>query len=291
VRRAKDGSVTSRPDRHRHKKGDPDPKFAARLDIIRMPFDVILDATPSWPRSEAFDTEAQNESKRASKLMANMYAAVEKAYPATVAPQEAGPRDLGDPCPDPLPHVRRRHRDVADRRLPQRHPARDPTPTAPTLPRCSTTSSRSSTPAPTPAACRPASTGFKYVNGGIFDERIELPRLGNGLPRAVLDACAVDWSSISPAIFGSMFQSVRDAETRRALGEHYTSEENILKTLNPLFLDELAPSSRPPLPATPVQKKVNGSTNSGTARRHPLHGPRLRLRQLHHRRLPRAASH
>jgi type I restriction-modification system DNA methylase subunit len=55
----------------------------------------------------------------------------------------------------------------------------------------------------------------------------------------VLDACDRDWKTISPAIFGSMFQSVRDAETRRQLGEHYTSEENILKTLNPLFLDEL----------------------------------------------------
>jgi hypothetical protein len=88
VRRAKDGSVTSRLTRHRHKKGDPDPKFAARLDIIHMPFDVVLDANAVLGKvRDAFDTEAQNESKRASKLMANMYTAVEKAYPAATDPK------------------------------------------------------------------------------------------------------------------------------------------------------------------------------------------------------------
>lgn len=80
---------------------------------------------------------------------------------------------------------------------------------------------------------------FPYVNGGIFEEHITLPHLDKDFRDAILAASAVDWSTISPAIFGSMFQSVRDAQTRRELGEHYTSEENILKTLNPLFLDEL----------------------------------------------------
>ena len=55
----------------------------------------------------------------------------------------------------------------------------------------------------------------------------------------LLAASERDWSKVSPAIFGSMFQSVRDAKTRREMGEHYTSEEDVLKTLNPLFLDEL----------------------------------------------------
>ena len=81
--------------------------------------------------------------------------------------------------------------------------------------------------------------GFRYVNGGIFKERLQLPTINAEFRAAVLDACDRDWKTISPAIFGSMFQSVRDAKTRRELGEHYTSEENILKTLNPLFLDEL----------------------------------------------------
>ena len=77
------------------------------------------------------------------------------------------------------------------------------------------------------------------MNGGIFGEEITLPDLDSDFRDAILAASAVDWSTISPAIFGSMFQSVRDAQTRRELGEHYTSEENILKTLNPLFLDAL----------------------------------------------------
>jgi hypothetical protein len=56
---------------------------------------------------------------------------------------------------------------------------------------------------------------------------------------ALLDCCALDWSAISPAIFGALFQSIMDARARRNLGAHYTSEENILKLIKPLFLDEL----------------------------------------------------
>jgi hypothetical protein len=56
---------------------------------------------------------------------------------------------------------------------------------------------------------------------------------------ALLDACALDWSAISPAIFGSLFQSIMDDKARRNLGAHYTSEANILKLIQPLFLDEL----------------------------------------------------
>jgi hypothetical protein len=92
---------------------------------------------------------------------------------------------------------------------------------------------------PNPDAPHLVAASLPYINGGIFHERITLPTLNKEFRDAVLDACAVDWSTISPAIFGSMFQSVRDAETRRELGEHYTSEQNILKTLDPLFLDDL----------------------------------------------------
>lgn len=56
---------------------------------------------------------------------------------------------------------------------------------------------------------------------------------------ALLDLCALDWSLISPAIFGSLFQSIMDSDARRNLGAHYTSEENILKLIKPLFLDAL----------------------------------------------------
>lgn len=57
--------------------------------------------------------------------------------------------------------------------------------------------------------------------------------------QALLDCCYIDWSKISPAIFGSMFQSVMNPKERRNLGAHYTSETNILKLIKPLFLDDL----------------------------------------------------
>lgn len=87
-------------------------------------------------------------------------------------------------------------------------------------------------------------SGFKYVNGGMFADAVPLPAEMSGavaktFRQQLLATSERDWSKVSPAIFGSMFQSVRDEETRREMGEHYTSEEDVLKTLNPLFLDEL----------------------------------------------------
>ena len=80
---------------------------------------------------------------------------------------------------------------------------------------------------------------FPYVNGGIFEERLNIPSFSSTMRDELMRACAFDWSGISPAVFGSLFQAVKSPEARRELGEHYTSETNILKTLGPLFLDEL----------------------------------------------------
>ncbi len=80
---------------------------------------------------------------------------------------------------------------------------------------------------------------FRYVNGGLFAEYLPMPAFNAEMRQALLDCCALDWGAISPAIFGSMFQSVMKAEERRALGAHYTSERNILKLIRPLFLDAL----------------------------------------------------
>jgi hypothetical protein len=80
---------------------------------------------------------------------------------------------------------------------------------------------------------------FPYVNGGIFAEPAEIPAFDKGMRDLLLQSCAFNWSQISPAIFGSLFQAVKDPEARRELGEHYTTETNILKTIQPLFLDEL----------------------------------------------------
>ncbi len=80
---------------------------------------------------------------------------------------------------------------------------------------------------------------FPYVNGSLFAELLPHAAFDTCMRQLLLDCCALDWSRISPAIFGSLFQSVMDATLRRNLGAHYTSEKNILKLIKPLFLDEL----------------------------------------------------
>lgn len=80
---------------------------------------------------------------------------------------------------------------------------------------------------------------FPYVNGRLFEEPLPFAAFNATMRQQLLDAAALDWSRISPAIFGSMFQSVMDAKARRNLGAHYTSEKNILKLIGPLFLDAL----------------------------------------------------
>lgn len=81
-------------------------------------------------------------------------------------------------------------------------------------------------------------SGFPYVNGGIFAEQLPNFNFNSEMRAALKAATEYDWSTISPAIFGSLFQSVRDAETRREMGEHYTSETNILRCINDLFLND-----------------------------------------------------
>lgn len=80
---------------------------------------------------------------------------------------------------------------------------------------------------------------FPYVNGSVFSETIPMAHFDQSMREALISATNFEWGSISPAIFGSMFQSVKTKETRRELGEHYTTERDILRTLGPLFLDEL----------------------------------------------------
>lgn len=80
---------------------------------------------------------------------------------------------------------------------------------------------------------------FPYVNGELFAEPIPIADFDAAMREALLDACALDWSAISPAIFGALFQSIMDKTARRNLGAHYTSEENIAKLIKPLFLDAL----------------------------------------------------
>jgi len=80
---------------------------------------------------------------------------------------------------------------------------------------------------------------FPYINGKLFEENLPTASFDSKMRQALLDCCYIDWSKISPAIFGSMFQSVMNPKERRNLGAHYTSETNILKLIKPLFLDDL----------------------------------------------------
>lgn len=80
---------------------------------------------------------------------------------------------------------------------------------------------------------------FPYVNGDLFSENLRLPSFNAEMRDRLLAACRFDWSGISPAIFGSLFQSVMDRNERREQGAHYTNETNILKVIQPLFLDAL----------------------------------------------------
>jgi len=80
---------------------------------------------------------------------------------------------------------------------------------------------------------------FPYVNGHLFAERIDMPSFTAEMREMLIECAYFDWGSISPAIFGSLFQSVMDKEARRNMGAHYTSEKNILRLIKPLFLDEL----------------------------------------------------
>ncbi len=81
--------------------------------------------------------------------------------------------------------------------------------------------------------------GFPYVNGHLFSGSIDVPRFSRIARSYLLSIGNLDWTKINPDIFGSMIQAVADDEERGALGMHYTSVPNILKVLNPLFLDDL----------------------------------------------------
>lgn len=78
-----------------------------------------------------------------------------------------------------------------------------------------------------------------YVNGALFRERLSMADFNSKMRKALIECTHFQWERISPAVFGSLFQSVMESRERRQIGAHYTSEENILKVINPLFLDDL----------------------------------------------------
>lgn len=80
---------------------------------------------------------------------------------------------------------------------------------------------------------------FPYVNGGLFKDKITLPKFNRKSRQAIIDSGEMIWSAINPDIFGSMFQAVISVDQRGTLGQHYTSVPNIMKVIEPLFLNDL----------------------------------------------------
>jgi hypothetical protein len=80
---------------------------------------------------------------------------------------------------------------------------------------------------------------FPYVNGHLFRERIDMPSFDEDMRQKLIECCYFNWKDISPAVFGSLFQTIMDKEARRNMGAHYTSEKNIIRVIEPLFLSQL----------------------------------------------------
>lgn len=80
---------------------------------------------------------------------------------------------------------------------------------------------------------------FPYVNGGLFKDKLQLPKFNRKSRQSIIDSGELNWSAINPDIFGSMFQAVIDVDQRGSLGQHYTSVPNIMKVIEPLFLNSL----------------------------------------------------
>jgi len=82
-------------------------------------------------------------------------------------------------------------------------------------------------------------SAFPYVNGDLFADTLPIAAFDSQMRKTLLDSCGFDWGFITPSIFGSMFQAAMSEEQRREMGAHYTEESNILKAINPLFMDDL----------------------------------------------------
>lgn len=107
-----------------------------------------------------------------------------------------------------------------------------------------------------PKTLSPALTDFPYVNGGLFAEQLPIFSFTAPMREALIATTKYDWSNISPAIFGAMFQTVKDKEARRESGEFYTSEKAIMRVISPLFLDDLTERLQKAWESAPALKRL-----------------------------------
>jgi len=219
---------------HRHTVGQPNPALVERLGLIAIPMGSEITVPELLDKMrEAFDREAETASKQAARLMGGLY---ERLEVAGMGEQESSillARLLFLMFGDDTNMWKRNlfHDFIAQ------HAGADGANLRERL-------LEAFAAADTDEKNRPKdlNTGLRdlpYINGGIFSDELRMPDLDGDFRKALLETCRFDWGQISPAVFGSMFQTVKTKEARRHLGEHYTTEENILKTIEPLFLDEL----------------------------------------------------
>ena len=234
-RHAKLGSVNSKLMAHRHEIGTPDPDLRDRLEAMRIGIDDEFLSLPALVERmrQVFDRESETASSKAARLMGRLYEDLAKAGMETSQATQLLGRLLflwfGDDTnmwtKDAF------HNWLAEYTTPgnltEKLSELFDAVNNPALDR-----------AGTPGVSREFA-GMRYINGGLFSNKLDIPTLPVKFRQDVLDASGFDWSVISPAIFGSMFQTVKDSKARREMGEHYTTEANILKTLRPLFLDDL----------------------------------------------------
>lgn len=215
---------------HPHLVGEANPDLAARLESIALDFDEDVPLVELLERMrEAFDRESESASVQAARLMGTLYTELENCW---IEPEEATlllARLLfllfGDDAE--MWEQNLFHEFLTRTGVDTLHDELDKLFAVVNTPEHQRTD-----------AAADALTRFPYINGGLYADPLPIPPLTEGFRDGLLKASSFDWSIISPAIFGSMFQTVKDKEARRGGGEHYTTEENILKTIRPLFLDE-----------------------------------------------------
>jgi hypothetical protein len=218
---------------HQHVAGEPNERLAKRLRAISLDFAVDLSLVALLERMrDAFDAEAETASVQAARLMGTLFAELETAgvpeREATLLLARLLFLLFGDDADMWSPGLFQRF--IASSTAPE-------TLHADLLGLFEVLDTPEST---RKLAADDPRAPFRYINGQLYSAPLTLPVLTDAFREALVEACDFDWGIISPAIFGSMFQTVKSKEARRHGGEHYTTEENILKTIRPLFLDELA---------------------------------------------------
>ncbi|MCG3769470.1 MAG: hypothetical protein JW384_00592 [Nitrosomonadaceae bacterium] len=219
---------------HRHTVGQPNSTLVDRLEQITIPLGSTITVPELLQKMrDAFDVEAETASRQAARLMGGLY---EQLEVAGMGEQDASVflarmlflmfADDTDMWKSNLFYTFLTEHTALDgvdlnAKLEEVFAAAD-------------TPEKSR-----PSDLSPGLVELPYINGGIFAEHIRIPTVGPDFRKSLIEACRFDWGQISPAVFGSMFQTVKSREARRHLGEHYTTEKNILKTIEPLFLDEL----------------------------------------------------